>query len=197
MTVLSQHEKARKGRALTLNAPVRTLALQHGTAISSQAKAWEDRLDSWKQIASYLGREVRTVQRWEKRECLPVHRHFHHKIGSVYAFKTELEQWRKDRSSGPDASASLGTEPSPFRSEPVLPGQPKNQLAILPRATHSSSRGKNGDLVQAIILVTPELQALPPEVQALHLGRLLRIAVPAKNRRGAGFEAVAVSNARQ
>ena len=31
-----------------------------------------DRLDSWKEIAVYLGREVRTAQRWEKREGLPV-----------------------------------------------------------------------------------------------------------------------------
>lgn len=28
-------------------------------------EAFKDRLDSWKQIAVYLDREVRTVQRWE------------------------------------------------------------------------------------------------------------------------------------
>jgi len=28
----------------------------------------EDRLDSWKEIAAYLNRDVTTVQRWEKRE---------------------------------------------------------------------------------------------------------------------------------
>jgi len=27
----------------------------------------EDRLDSWKEIAAYLNRDVTTVQRWEKR----------------------------------------------------------------------------------------------------------------------------------
>ena len=37
----------------------------------------EDRLDSWKEIASYLSRDVTTVQRWEKREGMPVHRHLH------------------------------------------------------------------------------------------------------------------------
>ena len=37
----------------------------------------EDRLDSWKQIATYLHRDVTTVQRWEKREGMPVHRHLH------------------------------------------------------------------------------------------------------------------------
>jgi hypothetical protein len=45
----------------------------------------EDRLDSWKEIAAYLKRDVRTVQRWEKREEMPVHRHLHDRIGSVYA----------------------------------------------------------------------------------------------------------------
>ena len=45
----------------------------------------EDRLDSWKEIAAYLNRDVTTVQRWEKREGMPVHRHLHDRMGSVYA----------------------------------------------------------------------------------------------------------------
>lgn len=44
-----------------------------------------DRLDSLKEIATYLKRTVRTVQRWEKREGLPVHRQFHLKEGTVWA----------------------------------------------------------------------------------------------------------------
>ena len=56
-----------------------------------------DRLDSWKEIAAYLGREVRTVQRWEKKEGLPVHRHLHDKLGTVYAYKSELDAWRNSR----------------------------------------------------------------------------------------------------
>jgi len=50
-----------------------------------------NRLDSWKEIAVYLGREVRTAQRWEKREGLPVKRHVHAKASSVYAFKQEVD----------------------------------------------------------------------------------------------------------
>jgi TolB-like protein/Tfp pilus assembly protein PilF len=52
-----------------------------------------DRLDSWKEIASYLRRDVRTVQRWEKKEGLPVHRHLHDKLGSIYAYRNELTEW--------------------------------------------------------------------------------------------------------
>jgi hypothetical protein len=56
-----------------------------------------DRLDSWKEIAVYLGREVRTAQRWEKREGLPVYRQFHVKAGTVWAFKHEIDAWLKNR----------------------------------------------------------------------------------------------------
>lgn len=55
------------------------------------------KLDSWKQIAAYLEREVRTVQRWEREEGLPVHRHSHVARGSVYALKNEIDAWRESR----------------------------------------------------------------------------------------------------
>jgi TolB-like protein/tetratricopeptide (TPR) repeat protein len=56
-----------------------------------------DRLDSWKEIAAYLNRDVTTVQRWEKREEMPVHRHLHDRMGSVYAFSSELDAWVQSR----------------------------------------------------------------------------------------------------
>ena len=60
-------------------------------------KLLENRLDSWKAIALYLGRDVTTVQRWEKRESMPVHRHVHAKRGSVYALAPELDAWLRGR----------------------------------------------------------------------------------------------------
>src|SRR5262245_29521851 len=57
-----------------------------------------ERLDSWKEIAAYLNRSVRTVHRWEKAEGLPVHRHLHKDLGSVYAYKRELDAWSNVRS---------------------------------------------------------------------------------------------------
>jgi TolB-like protein/Tfp pilus assembly protein PilF len=80
-----------------------------------------DRLDSWKEIAAFLRRDVRTVQRWEKKEGLPVHRHQHEKLGSVYAFRDELTQWFNTRlpaSSAPAAGQQKTTD--------------KIKLAILP-----------------------------------------------------------------
>jgi Tol biopolymer transport system component len=60
-------------------------------------RAAGDRLDSWKEIASYLKRDVTTVQRWERREGMPVHRHLHDKLGSVYAFRSDLDAWALSR----------------------------------------------------------------------------------------------------
>src|SRR5512132_170777 len=55
------------------------------------------RLSSWKEIATYVKRDVSTVQRWEKREAMPVHRHLHDKRGSVFAFRSELDVWARGR----------------------------------------------------------------------------------------------------
>jgi Tol biopolymer transport system component len=60
-------------------------------------KPLADRLGSWKEIAAYLKRDVTTVQRWEKREAMPVHRHRHDRMGSVYAFRAELDSWMHSR----------------------------------------------------------------------------------------------------
>ncbi|MBI2962288.1 MAG: tetratricopeptide repeat protein [Deltaproteobacteria bacterium] len=70
-----------------------------GGAPATPGSADADRLDSWKEIAAQLRREVRTVQRWEKSEGLPVHRHLHQRLGSVYAYRSELDAWWKARRS--------------------------------------------------------------------------------------------------
>jgi chromosome segregation ATPase len=65
---------------------------------SLQLEQERDPLDSWKEIAAYLNRNVRTVQRWEKREGLPIHRHVHERASSVSAYKKEIDAWQKQRS---------------------------------------------------------------------------------------------------
>src|SRR5262245_53120897 len=57
----------------------------------------EARLETWKEIAAYLNRDVATARRWEKREALPVHRHHHAKLGSVYAYREEIDRWLERR----------------------------------------------------------------------------------------------------
>jgi serine/threonine-protein kinase len=81
-----------------------------------------DRLDSWKEIARYLNRDARTVQRWEATRGLPVHRPVPGRLkGSpVYAFKSELEAWLAPR--GGDellASNSTAAEAAPTGPAPL------------------------------------------------------------------------------
>ena len=64
------------------------------------ARSNETPLESWKEIASYLKRDVRTVKRWEKSERLPVRRHLHQARASVYAYPSELDAWRAQRKPG-------------------------------------------------------------------------------------------------
>ena len=82
-----------------------------------------DRLDSWKEIAAYLRRGVRTVRRWEREEGLPVHRHVHRVAGSVYAFKSEIDRWR-------DGSRRSAVRPTAGSRRVRSPGV--RSIAVLP-----------------------------------------------------------------
>jgi TolB-like protein/Tfp pilus assembly protein PilF len=97
-----------------------------------------DRLDSWKEIASYLRRDVRTVQRWEKKEGLPVHRHQHDKLGSVYAYPAELTSWFTTR----QQTAPEAQSPSGEKTGEKTPGD-KIKMAVLPFGNLSGSAEDN------------------------------------------------------
>jgi len=64
-----------------------------------------DRLDSWKEIAAYVGRDVRTVIRWEQRGGLPVYRIPVGQRQAVYAFRHEIDEWM---AGGTPGSMDLG-----------------------------------------------------------------------------------------
>jgi Tol biopolymer transport system component len=92
-------------------------------------KPVEDRLDSWKEIAAYLSRDVTTVQRWEKREAMPVHRHLHDRMGSVYASRTELDAWVRTRNLR--AAQENGTDD--VSAEPPAPQPPATRATFFRR----------------------------------------------------------------
>jgi hypothetical protein len=50
-------------------------------------------LNGWKEIADYLGKGVRTVQRYERQLGLPIRRPAGKPMGSVIATKAELSAW--------------------------------------------------------------------------------------------------------
>ncbi|MGH9470840.1 MAG: DNA-binding protein, partial [Terriglobia bacterium] len=58
------------------------------------------RLNSWKEIAAYLGRDVRTVLRWEKQRGLPIRSIPGGKRRRVFAYPFEIEAWLDGRPSG-------------------------------------------------------------------------------------------------
>lgn len=95
-------------------------------------------LTSWKAIAAVFNRDVRTVQRWEKEEGLPVHRHLHHRRHSVWASREELEAWWEQRgaaltaerdSDGPRHEAAPLPPPPP--EPPVVHGPGRALRAVL------------------------------------------------------------------
>lgn len=89
------------------------------------------RLDSWKEIAVYLGRGERTVKRWEEERALPVHR-LPGGRGSVYAFAVELDKWlRSERDDPGVASDALpgGDSADPGVASSVLFNLQENQAS--------------------------------------------------------------------
>ncbi len=77
----------------------------------------EPALQSWKEIAAYLKRDIRTVIRWEKSEGLPVRRLRHRLRSSVFAYPAEIEAWKARRELPPEMS-----RPSPWHRAAAAAG---------------------------------------------------------------------------
>jgi TolB-like protein len=137
--------------------------------------AAEDRLDSWKEVAAYLKRGSRTVQRWEREKGLPVHRLRPDKLGSVFAFKSELDAWW---------SSSAVAELSP-----VL--ELSSSIAVLPFADMSAKNdqayfcdGLAEEIIHALSRTgrlhvasrTSSFQFRAPEIDSREIGRRLGVA---------------------
>jgi Tol biopolymer transport system component len=98
------------------------------------------RLDSWKEIAAFLGRGVRTVQRWERHEGLPVHRLAHEKRGSVYAVRLEVSAWWESR------RESLSAPRAPD-SDVAVAAPRLQRVTRTAAATHSPALSSDGRMV--------------------------------------------------
>jgi len=80
-------------------------------------------LDSWKEIASYLHRTVRTVQRWSRYEGLPIRYQQHRRGRTVYALKHEIEKWRDSKGLVPARSSR-----SDYKTNGVRPMDLSNSI---------------------------------------------------------------------
>jgi len=79
--------------------------------MTTTGPAADGRLDSWKAIADYLGRDVGTVRRWERLQGLPVRRVPGGRGSSVFAYTSEIDEWLK----GPESVAPVVPQPVPAR----------------------------------------------------------------------------------
>ena len=106
------------------------------------ARASEDHLDSWKEIAAYLNRDVTTVQRWEKREGMPVRRHLHDRMGSVSASRAELDAWARDRklrAAQENGNNAASPDPPAPLPHPVISASPTRWKFVLPLAVAAAA----------------------------------------------------------
>lgn len=74
-------------------------------------------LNSWKEIAVYLGRGIRTVQRWEIDLGLPVRRPRGKPRSAVIALKAELDSWLTRSSKDEPAKEIINKPVTPFRAQ--------------------------------------------------------------------------------
>jgi Tfp pilus assembly protein PilF len=102
---------------------------------ASAASGPNRRLDSWKEIGAFFGRDERTVKRWEKERLLPVHRLPGGSRARVFAFTEELARWM-DSPESVEAQAA-DEESSTEAGEPGLPASEPAQPIFGPPASEA------------------------------------------------------------
>ena len=103
-------------------------------------------LNGWKEVAAFLGKSVRSVQRWERDLGLPVHRINTPDQGQiVYASRSEIEQWRArmDRRRTP-----LDDEPAP----PIAPPAIVPEITTLPAPIVAAPQRSNRAALAGVVL---------------------------------------------
>jgi hypothetical protein len=127
------------------------------------------RLDSWKEIADYLKRDVTTVCRWEKEKGLPVHRLAGGARQTVFAYEEEIDAWlsgSKEQSSSPAVlhevppTPSIPTGPEVVAAPDTLhAGEPQDRLVnIIGRS--SQNPWKLGFIVLGAIVILTAMAAI-------------------------------------
>lgn len=132
-------------------------------------------LSGWKEIANYLGKGVRTVQRYERELGLPVRRPAGKPTGSVVATKAELDAWVtaspireafqlskvETRATGMTESIHKGlAEMTRLREQMMsLRNELRNSVEMLSQSLY----GMHGDLVQNRVQDKMHVSLLEPQ----------------------------------
>jgi Tfp pilus assembly protein PilF len=136
-----------------------------GHTVGSNPSTNRQRLDSWKEIAVFFGRDERTVNRWEKELGLPVHRLPGTK-GRVYAYTDELSDWlagpRNERAAMPEQqspsspdSQTAGARLTVVAGRHPIPdaaSAPPVSLEAVPTRSVAARHGNPGWIVAAALI---------------------------------------------
>jgi len=114
----------------------------------------EARLETWKQIADFFEKEIRTVQRWEKTEGLPVHRHRHAKLDSVYAYPEELTAWQHMRLRGNSLSVATAEPAREPQAPTPQPAEAADESPAAVGSVVSTPRGVRARVTLAAVIGT-------------------------------------------
>ena len=112
-------------------------------------------LNSWKEIANYLGRGVRTVQRWERDLGLPVHRPKGKDRSAVLAFPEELNAWLQQT---PMRSATTFADPQPAERKVTAAVSTRDPNLVIQDVRQTSARAQK--LLESLVQAAGRHQAL-------------------------------------
>jgi dipeptidyl aminopeptidase/acylaminoacyl peptidase len=141
----------------------------------------KERLDSWKEIATYLHRDIRTVIRWERQRGLPVRRVPGAKRQAVFAYRDEIDTWlagdritqdadRRPDNGRPDRQAESHAA-EPLRA---IDSEPAHAVRGIPFAHRGKIFIASGTLVLAVIgaLIVSSRSSTSASVRPLGLQQL-------------------------
>src|ERR1700734_2439757 len=97
------------------------------------------RLDTWKEIGAFFGRDERTVKRWESTRGLPVHRVPGAGRANVYAYTDELAEWLSGTKINAENDAEASSEATNGIASTELRGESSAQAIGLARADVNES----------------------------------------------------------
>ncbi len=122
-------------------------------------------LNSWKEIATYLGRGVRTVQRWERSLALPVHRIGDRSRGPVFSFQHELNMWMRTHAAAasPDVVAPKKLVAQIDRSSVLQRSSALTSKVLFLLEKQQQQAKRLGEHVQRMAHLMPALRQLSKE----------------------------------
>ncbi len=143
---------------------------------SSARQTTDQRLDSWKEIAVFFGRDERTVRRWEKERGLPAHRVPGGARGGVVAYTAERREWLKGRAGELEAAESdrgmvaaaiqAGKESDNENNEDWTGGAPSSLPSFVPSLPSSSSSPSSSLTAKGPTLLAPVVELRPAAAAA-------------------------------